>query len=79
MISSTIINQRISEIETNLINIYTEFTSLNLPLTEQSIRDELKERLKEKKEQVAELIPQLNAIDYLQIFIEKKVKIKAGL
>ena len=67
-ISANIINQRINEISTHLIDIYTEFTSLNLIITPIIIRTELKNRLKETK--ISEPETKMNVIDYIQLFID---------
>ncbi|MCX6232760.1 MAG: phage integrase SAM-like domain-containing protein [Bacteroidetes bacterium] len=69
VISSLIINQRINTIKTHLIDIYTEKTNLNVPLTPLLIREELKIRLNDAKPVQA---TQLNVIDLLQLFIDSE-------
>ncbi|MFZ4741408.1 MAG: phage integrase SAM-like domain-containing protein [Bacteroidales bacterium] len=69
-ISSNIINQRISEISTYLVNIYTENTSLNLPINAKVLIDVLKVKLKDAKPPEVTPEAQKNVIEYLQIFID---------
>ncbi len=66
-VSSQVINQRINNIKTHLIDIYTEKINLNLPLNVLEVKEELKNRLNDIKP-VKE--SSSNVIDYLQDFID---------
>jgi len=73
-ISANMINQRINEIKTHLINIYTDLSNLDAEITPKTMLNELKYRLNEIKDITHN--SQQNAIEYLQLFIDSEKQAK---